>query len=202
MERQERESVFAESMSDLFEFHPVLDAPRRVAFRTVENTVYLDWKLLTKRPQLIARYVPKSWLEGAWPLNAWIGFSAGSQKYLDERMPYVIDLSAPIIFFSHEPAVGPITIERLAQLVDPRRLWIITGGMSGPDWREFQMNLDWARYVRDQCREMGIAFFYKQASGRRPGTNPELDGVLYHQWPSVSGVPGSLGGVRKGALEA
>src|SRR5262245_54732481 len=38
LRRGERECVFSESMSDLFEFHPLLDAPRQVAFRTVENT--------------------------------------------------------------------------------------------------------------------------------------------------------------------
>jgi protein gp37 len=145
--------------------------------------------------------VPKRWLESQWPLNAWIGFSAGRQKFLDKRMPYVVDLPAPVIFVSHEPATGPINIGKLAAAVGPSRLWIITGGMSGPNWREFSMDLDWARYVRDQCREMGIAFFYKQASARRPGQRPELDGVLHRAWPTVPGVPGKLGGVRKAALE-
>lgn len=197
MRRGERECVFTESMSDLFEFHPMLDAPRQIAFRTIENTNYLDWKMLTKRPQLIARYVPKHWLGGNWPLNAWIGFSAGNQKYFDQRMPYATELPAPVIFVSHEPATGPINIESLAKVVEPSRLWIITGGMSGARWNKYPMDLDWARYMRDQCHEMGIAFFYKQASARWPGTDPELDGVLYHEWPTVPGVAGILGGVRK-----
>lgn len=200
--RDERECVFVESMSDLFEFHPLLVAPRQIAFRTIKNTPYLDYKMLTKRPQMITRYVPKEWLEGDWPLNAWIGFSAGSQRFLDERLPYVVDLPAPVIFVSHEPATGPINIEQLAAQVDPKKLWIITGGKSGPNWRVNAMELDWARYVRDQCREMGIAFFFKQASARRPGVGPELDGVLHHEWPTVPGVAGKLGGVRKAALEA
>ncbi len=199
--RDERECVFSESMSDLFEFHPDLDEPRQVAFRTIENCHMLDWKLLTKRPQLVAKYVPHSWMEGGWPLNAWAGFSAGSQRFFDQRWQYMAELPAPVIFVSHEPATGPINIERLAAAVDPSRLWIITGGISGPRWRELAMNLDWARYVRDQCREMSIAFFYKQSSGFRAGMNPELDGVLYHNWPTVPGVYGSLGGVRKAALD-
>jgi protein gp37 len=114
----------------------------------------------------------------------------------------VVDLPAPVIFISHEPASGPIKLERLAKLVDPSRLWVITGGWSGTEWREHVMELDWARYVRDQCLEMKIAFFYKQASARFPGQKPELDGVLHHQWPTVPGVPGKLGGVRKAALQA
>jgi protein gp37 len=201
MKRNERMCGFVQSMSDLYEFHPMLDEPRRVAHRTVENTSFIDWKMLTKRIQLVPRYVPKHWMEGKWPLNAWIGFSAGSQKFFDQRAPYAVDLPAPVIFVSHEPATGPINIEYLASKVDPKRLWIITGGMSGPNYQRWPMDLQWARYVRDQCREAGIAFFYKQASARFSGKNPELDGVLHHQWPTVPGVQGNLGGVRKAALE-
>jgi protein gp37 len=141
-------------------------------------------------------------MEGGWPQNAWIGFSAGSQRFLDERMGSVVDLPAPVIFVSHEPATGPINIEKLAKAIDPKRLWIITGGISGPKWKSHAMDLDWARYTRDQCTEMGIAFFYKQASARRAGVDPELDGVLHHEWPVVPGVAGNLGGVRKAALAA
>ena len=94
MQRNERMCCFMLSMGDLFEFHPMLEAPRRVALRTVENCTYIDWKMLTKRPQLIARYVPKHWLEGRWPRNGWIGFSAGNQKYFDQRWRYVADRRA------------------------------------------------------------------------------------------------------------
>lgn len=38
--------------------------------------------------------------------------------------------------------------------------WVIIGGESGPKARPF--NLDWARSIRDQCREDGVAFFLKQ----------------------------------------
>lgn len=202
MTRNERECVFTSSMSDIFEFHSMLDEVRRVAWHTIENTAFLDWKVLTKRPQLVTHYVPKHWVEGGWPLNAWLGFSAGSQKFFDTRMPYVADLQAPVIFVSHEPATGPINIEALAKRVNPSRLWIITGGMSGPTWREHAMDPGWARYMRDQCRDLGVAFFFKQHSAFKPGAGPELDGVLYHQWPVVPGVTGELGGVRKAALAA
>jgi protein gp37 len=198
LRRGERECVFSESMSDLFEFYPDLDRPRQVAFRTIENTYMLDWKMLTKRPQLIARYVPKTWMEGGWPLNAWAGFSAGSQKFFDQRWHCMVDLPAPVIFVSHEPATGPINIEKLAAAVDPSRLWIITGGISGSRWRSHAMDPDWARYVRDQCREIGAAFFFKQHSAFKPGYKPELDGEQHHNWPIVPGVVGALGGIRRG----
>jgi len=199
MKRDERMCCFTSSMSDLFEFHPQLDAVRRIAFRTIENCTRLDWKILTKRIQLVSRYVPDHWMDGEWPANAWIGFSAGSQKFFDQRAPYAVDLPAPVIFVSHEPAVGPIKIQTLLDCIEPERLWIITGGMSGPDWKSYPMDPSWARYVRDQCREAGVAFFYKQSSHRFPGHEPYLDGVLHHAWPAVPGVRGEPGGVRKAA---
>jgi protein gp37 len=201
MKANERMCGFAHSMSDIFEAHPMLVDPRKLALRTVENTTFIDWKILTKRIQLVSRYVPKHWMEGQWPRNAWIGFSAGSQAFFDERMPYAIDLPAPVIFVSHEPATGPINIEQLARAVDPKRLWVITGGKSGRNWRSQMMDPDWARYMRDQCREMDIAFFFKQHSAYGPGVRPELDGRLHHEWPTVPGVGGKLGGVRKKAME-
>lgn len=38
--------------------------------------------------------------------------------------------------------------------------WVICGGESGPGARP--MNLDWARSLRDQCVEAGVAFHFKQ----------------------------------------
>lgn len=38
--------------------------------------------------------------------------------------------------------------------------WVICGGESGPESRP--MHPDWARSLRDQCQEAGVAFFFKQ----------------------------------------
>jgi protein gp37 len=43
--------------------------------------------------------------------------------------------------------------------------WVIVGGESGPGARPFEW--DWARSVRDQCREYDIPFFMKQGGGVR-----------------------------------
>ena len=58
----------------------------------------------------------------------------------------------------------------------PRLDWVICGGESGPGRRE--MDLDWARSLRDQCRAAGVPFFFKQKSGPKPGMpsgDPTLD---------------------------
>jgi protein gp37 len=45
---------------------------------------------------------------------------------------------------------------RLIDTVD----WIINGGESGRIKRPF--NTDWGRVLRDQCKENGVPFFFKQ----------------------------------------
>ncbi len=60
---------------------------------------------------------------------------------------------------------------------DPHLDWVIVGGESGPKRRE--MDLDWARSLRDQCRAAGVPYFFKQRSGPKPGMpsgDPDLDG--------------------------
>ncbi len=44
--------------------------------------------------------------------------------------------------------------------------WIIVGGESGPKARP--MHPDWARSLRDQCQEAGVAFFMKQMARKAP----------------------------------
>jgi protein gp37 len=52
---------------------------------------------------------------------------------------------------------------------DPRIDWVIVGGESGPGARP--MDPDWARKIRDQCAEAGVAFFFKQWGEWTPGEN-------------------------------
>jgi hypothetical protein len=39
----------------------------------------------------------------------------------------------------------------------------------------------------ERCKREGIIFFHKQSEGLFPGSGVRLDGVLYHDWPDVSG---------------
>ncbi|MER9056479.1 phage Gp37/Gp68 family protein [Mesorhizobium sp. M0910] len=45
--------------------------------------------------------------------------------------------------------------------------WIIVGGESGPDARP--MHPDWARDIRDDCKNAGVSFFFKQWGEWAPG---------------------------------
>jgi protein gp37 len=209
--RGERELVFSGSMCDVFELHPDVTESRNLLFSLIEKTGYLDWLLLTKRPQMIRAMVPPHWLLGEWPRNAWIGTTAEDQATFDIRWPHLAEIrEAPVRFISHEPALGPLDLLghpshplgcEGVEGCEPKLNWVITGGLSGKNYKADAMEDRWALDVRDQCKGVA-AFFFKQHSAFRSGQGPELDGRLYHEWPVVPGVPGALGGVRKAHLES
>jgi protein gp37 len=60
--------------------------------------------------------------------------------------------------------------------------WVITGGESGPDYRPLDMGA--VRHLRDQCREIGIAFHHKQNGGVRDN-GCLVDGVEHKNFPAA-----------------
>lgn len=128
-----------------------------------------------------------------WPLpNVWLGVSVEHQRAADERIPHLLQTPATVRFLSCEPLLEPLDLSaackssrgRFGGMLTPD--WVIVGGESGRGYRP--MDLDWARDLRDQCQRMRIPFFYKQGSGPRPGMNPTLDGMEWHQFPDVGGA--------------
>ena len=114
-----------------------------------------------------------------WPLpNVWLGVSVENQETADHRIPLLLQTPAAVRFVSYEPALGPVNfmgvrvdcnscpdgfhgIDALEGHNAPAKLdWVICGGESGPGARP--MHPDWARSVRDQCKEAGVPFFFKQ----------------------------------------
>jgi protein gp37 len=146
----ERARVFCASMADVFEDRPDLDAPRARLWDLIERTGWLDWMLLTKRPENIARMIP--WGDN-WPSNVWAGTSVEDQRRADERLPVLRAVPATR-FLSVEPLLGPVAL-------DPEGIdWVIVGGESGPGARP--MDLEWARAVRDTCQRADVPVFVKQ----------------------------------------
>ncbi len=66
----ERHRVFCASMADVFERRAELNQWRERLWRLIEQTPFLDWLLLTKRPESVAIYAPWKKL---WPDNVWLG---------------------------------------------------------------------------------------------------------------------------------
>lgn len=129
---------------------------RAIAFKIMESTKNLDYLLLTKRPKNVARMVPKHWMEGHWPSHVWMGVSAEDQNWFDKRIDTLLEIPAAIRFLSCEPLLGSIRLPKKLEGIH----WIIAGGESGPKSRP--MHPSWPTFLRDQCKEQGIAFHFKQ----------------------------------------
>jgi protein gp37 len=171
--------VFTCSWSDWFVEEA--DPWRDEAWAIIKATPHLTYQILTKRPERIADHLPADWGQGYG--NVWLGTSVESQKYADERIPYLTSIPAKVHFLSCEPLLGPLNLEELLSweyYVPPSQLqhgddsgartytaidWIITGGESGAKDKIRSANLDWFRSIRDQCQEAGIAYFHKQHGG-------------------------------------
>lgn len=142
-----RLKVFCASLCDLFEDFdgPLagdprcwsdLDDVREALWPLIEQCDWLDFLLLTKRPQNVPRMVPAAWLarrrdqhgdpepcrncpaklgqpchpgcSGPWPRNVWLGATAGTKKGAARRVPELLKIPAPVRFVSYEPALEAV----------------------------------------------------------------------------------------------
>jgi protein gp37 len=106
-----RRRVFTQSLSDTFEDRRDLDAPRARLFGLIESTHWLDWLVLTKRPENMVRLAPASWSK-AWPSNAWAGCTVENQEQANQRIPQLLQVRASVRFLSMEPLLGPVDLGR------------------------------------------------------------------------------------------
>lgn len=169
--------VFANDMSDLFEdyseypngvpgVHEEMNRARERLWALIERTPYLEWQLLTKRPENIRRMVP--W--GAiWPQNVWIGTTVENQARAYERIPHLIELPAVVRFLSIEPMLGSVDLSEWKGLID----WVINGTESVTSKRPIE--IEWIRNLRDQCLRDGVAYWFKQWGKHEPATHRRHD---------------------------
>jgi len=154
-----RARVFCASMADVFENRPDLDVPRARLWALIDATPYLDWLLLTKRPEHVRRLAP--WRDH-WPTNVWLGTTVETQRWATKRVPLLLEQPAVVRFLSCEPLLGSIDLtewfapHEAGHAID----WVIAGGESGH--RARAMNPTWARALRDQCIAHEVAFHFKQ----------------------------------------
>ena len=138
-------------------FNAALQEERERFCRLVEATPYLDWLLLTKRPEAWRRLVPASW-QTAFPANVWAGVTVERADCLS-RLPHLLDMPARVRWVSYEPALGFIPWDQHLARID----WMVAGGESGPQCRPF--DLRWGAGAQVACRNAGVAFWFKQLGG-------------------------------------
>jgi protein gp37 len=181
----QRKRVFCASMADVFEDRSDLVDARQRLIQLIDDTPWLDWLLLTKRPENIEPFLnlasKGSYARGDWNLrdhmkNVWLGTSAEDQERWDMRLPILMGIPAVVHFVSAEPLLGEI------EMGIWRPEWLIVGGESGPKARP--MERAWVESLRDQCDER-TAFLFKQWGGvRKETTGRELDGRTWDGYPS------------------
>lgn len=105
--------------------------------------------------------------ETIWPLpNVILGVTAENQERADERLPELMKLAKAgwKTVVSVEPMLGQVVLCWFLPRYDYRPTdgvsWVICGCESGPNRRP--MDIEWARDLKNQCQEAGVAFFMKQ----------------------------------------
>jgi protein gp37 len=168
--------VFVNSMSDLFH-EAVPDEYIRDVFDVMAKADWHTFQILTKRSTRLVALAS----DLPWPPNVWQGVSVESARYI-WRIAGLQMVPAAVRFLSVEPLLGAIPNLPL-EGID----WVIVGGESGGGRRP--MAAAWARDIRDQCGDAGVAFFFKQWGGRTPKAGGRLlDGRTWDE------TPGSLVG--------
>jgi len=130
-----------------------------------------------------------------WPRNVWLGVTVCNRDEL-WKADELLKIPAAYHFVSFEPLLGDLgNIPNL----DPLDL-VILGGESGPGARP--LHPDWARSVRDQCKEAGVPFHFKQWGEWADLTDrTEQSGTRQVQVIGPRGELFGAGGGRYGTVE-
>lgn len=157
--------VFAHSLSDVFD-NEVPDSWRHEEFKLWQNTPYLRWIVLTKRPGNILKMLPHHW-DPVQFRNVGFCCSVSTQEEFDREIPKLARVRAAWLGVSIEPQVERIRFDVTRPWMGNIK-WIITGGASAqPHYNPPVYDVDWARSLISQCADAGIACFVKQL-----GANP------------------------------
>ena len=163
--------IFVNSMSDLFQKEVPPYYILRV-FDIMRSAYWHQFQILSKRSDNLRE------LDHLidWPANVWMGVSVENKDYT-WRIDDLRHTRARTKFLSIEPLLGPIDDLDLGGID-----WVIVGGESGPKARPIQRN--WVVDIHRQCRQAGVAFFFKQWGGvNKKQSGRELDGRTYDEMP-------------------
>lgn len=189
---RQRFKVFCASLGDVFDSE-VENSWRLDLWDLIEQTPYLDWLILTKRPENILDMMPTAWIEDAFPRHVWLGTSVENQEMARVRIPLLMDTPAHTRFLSCEPLLEQIHIQ--AYLHTGEIHWVICGGESS-SMNSRPLNPHWATRLRDQCKNYKVPFFFKQWGDWRPVVKSD------RHWGDIKSKPIDIHGREKGLDEA
>ena len=174
--------VFVNSMSDLFHRDVGIEYIERVV-EVMRLAGWHTYQVLTKRSERM-RDLLKGELRAAADLEQiWWGVSVENRREGLPRVDHLRDAPARTRFLSVEPL-----LEDLGTLDLSGIHWVIVGGESGPGARTLRE--EWVISIRDQCREAGVPFFFKQWGGTRKAKSGRLlEGRTHDERPERRGDP-------------
>lgn len=160
------ETVYTCFTSDFF--LEEADEWRVEAWQMIRKRNDLIFFIVTKRIHRFQVNLPADWGDGYD--NVTISCTVENQNRADYRLP--IFLAAPI---RHKRIICEPLLEsvNLAAYLSPVIEGVIVGGESGFNARI--CSYDWVLNIREQCRQKGVAFQFKQTGARF-----EKDGKLYN----------------------
>ena len=171
--------IFVCSMADLFgDWVPEVWI-LRILVEVVRCCPWHTFMFLTKNPKRLKefRFYP----------NCWVGTTVTNQADADERLPWLLQVEAPMRFVSHEPLLSDIDLQYPTSLypdgpqmccsgeecacqgapIDPPLIWginwAIIGGMTGPG--AIKPEPEWVQGLIDQYRAAGVPVFCKDNLG-------------------------------------
>ena len=141
----------------------VTDEWRTEALNTIHQCRNQDWLILTKRPQNTVKMLTLDWGTHGWP-HVWLGATVENMARGGRRIRIIVRVPARVHWLSVAPLLELLDLRPwLGRGVD----WIIVGGETGAKHARY-MAPDWARDLRDQCRDAGAALSMKQMWKRQP----------------------------------
>ncbi|MDD5349316.1 MAG: DUF5131 family protein [Chthoniobacteraceae bacterium] len=175
MEGRRRRRVFCAGLSDVFDAEAD-PAWRADLWKLIRRTPFLDWLLLTKRPENIAAMLPGDW-GGGWA-NVCLMTSVEDQERT-ARIPVLLEVPARFRGVAVEPLLGPVKVAAkwLKQLD-----WVVAGPETGGQARP--TNAAWVRALQKQCATARVRFFFTKR-----GSGMDLDGRVSQRSPFGRSIP-------------
>jgi protein gp37 len=174
--------VFVNSMSDLFQTG-VTDKYVEAVSQVMVKANWHTYQVLTKRSERLRDFLKRRpHFSMEWD-HIWWGVSVEDRKYGLPRIEHLRNTPTAVRFLSIEPL-----LEDLGRINLTGISWVIVGGESGPGARP--MKKEWVISIREQCKEYGVPFFFKQWGGVRKTKNGRLlDGRTYDEYPARASTP-------------
>lgn len=163
-------------------------AARAQFFQLVADTPWLDWLLLTKRPENLG-LLEIHGIEEPLP-NLWLGVSVWDQPSADRMIPLLLEVPAAVRWVSAEPLLGPLSLDYATWLGDPANAigrgidWLVVGCESRGARPGRPLEVTWAESLRDQCAEAGVPMYTKQLElPTWPGRLVKSRELAAYGWP-------------------